>query len=329
MEISIKQIRSLAAEVMSQRGLSKNEIEMILDHLTEAELTGRPSHGFVRIARLCKKLDESPVKEITVVKETPISALLDGGNRPGIVVATKATEIAVKKAKKNHVGLVGGYNTDAIAVAGFYARKAALQGLISLVTCNSVAGVAPWGSIDCIMGTNPLAIAIPTDREPIVLDFATSKTTYGSVVVAAKKGEQIPLGLVIDKNGNPTTNPNDLPNGGALLPIADHKGSGLGLMLEILAGPMVNAKGGKNAVPGSWGFFMMVFDPKIFVPSQVLNERLNKMIDEIKASRCAPGFNEILLPGEKSSRLRKQNQTKDMLDIPDQIVKDIQALRKG
>ncbi len=328
MQISINQIRSLAAEVMLQRGLPREEANMVLDHLTEAELTGRPSHGFVRMARLCRKLDESPIKEITIIKETPVSALLDGGNRPGIVVATRATEIAIEKAKKNHIGMVGGYNTDAIAVAGFYARKAALQGLVGIVTCNSVAAVAPWGSIDCIMGTNPLAISVPTANEPIVLDFATSKTTYGSVVVAGKKGEQIPLGLIIDKNGNPTTNPNDLPNGGAMLPIAEHKGSGLGLMLEILAGPMVNAKGGNKAVPGSWGFLIMAFDPEMFVTSQLLNERLAKMIDEIKASRRAPGFNEILLPGERSSQLRKQNIAKEMLEIPEQIVKDIQALKK-
>jgi len=328
MEILIDQIRSLAAEVIMQRGLSKRETDMVLDHLVEAELTGRQGHGFIRVMRLCRKLQEDPMREIVIQNETPVSALLDGGNRPGVIVATRATEIAIAKAKTNHVGLVGGYNTDAIYVAGFYVRKIAQEGLIGILTCNSVAAVAPWGSIDRILGTNPLAIAIPTHDEPIVLDFATSKATYGGVLVSAKKGEKIPPDILIDKNGKPTTNPNDLEDGGALLPIADYKGSGLALMLEILAGPMINAKGGDKAVPGTWGFFIMSFDPKIFVEKEVFNERLHKMIQEIKDSRRAAGFNETLLPGERSIRMRKMGLNKKAINIPDQILSDIQALRR-
>jgi L-2-hydroxycarboxylate dehydrogenase (NAD+) len=327
MDISIKEIRTLAEEVIMQRGLSRDETSQILDHLVEAELTGRQGHGFIRVMRLCRKLQEDSLQDIKVTKDTPVSALLDGGNRPGVVVATKATDIAIEKAKNNHVGIVGGYNTDAIYVAGFYVRKIAKEGLVGVLTCNSVAAVAPWGSIDSIMGTNPLAIAVPTSGEPIVLDFSTSKANYGDVLVAAKKGEKVPNGILIDKNGNPTNDPNDLEAGGVLLPIAGYKGSGLSFMLEILAGPMINAKGGNKAVSGSWGFLVMAIDPKIFASKEELDDRIDRLVREVKASRRATNVDEILLPGERSNRMRQNRLSKDTLSIPDQIVKDIRALR--
>ncbi len=327
MEIPINEIWALSAEVLTQRGLSQAETDMVLEHLLDAELSGRPSHGFVRVIRICQMIDAEPMGEIVVVRETPVSVLLDGGNRPGIVVATRATEMALEKAGAHHVGLAGGFNCDSIYVTGTYARQAALEGFVAIVTCNSTAAVAPWGSIDPIMGTNPLAIAIPTGGEPIVLDFATSKTTYGHVIIAMKTGEMLPPGLLINQDGDPTTDPNDIAEG-ALLPIAGHKGSGLSLMLELLAGPLVNAKGGKDAVPGSWGFFLVVWDPEIFVPRQALNERVASVTREVKAARPAPGFNEILLPGERSARLRRQNADRTTLMIPDPVLDEIRSLHR-
>jgi len=327
MEIAIQEIRELSAKVLRQRGLEPDEIEMVLDHLLDAELSGKPSHGFIRVIRICKIIDADPMGELRIVKETPVSVLLDGGNRPGIVVATRATEIAIEKARAHHVGLAGGYNCDAIYVTGAYARQAALEGLIGIVTCNSTAAVAPWGSIDPIMGTNPLAIAVPTGDEPIVLDFATSKTTYGDVMVAMKTGLPLPHGILIDKDGQSTTDPNAITEG-ALLPIAAHKGSGLSMMLEILAGPLVNAKGGREAVPGSWGFFVMVFDPEVFGPLDVFQSKLARMVEEIKGARRAPGCSDVLLPGEKGAQARAANAARTTLLIPDPVIAEIQALRQ-
>lgn len=325
MKIQLAEISAIAKTAMMRHGLSNSEAQIVLDHLVEAELSGRQTHGFVRVQRVCQMLDKAPLGDITVVKETPVSCLLRGGNKPGFVVALKATEIAIDKAKTHHVGIAGGFDTDTIGVAGYYPRLAAQQGLVGILTCNSTAKIPPWGSIDAIMGTNPLAIAIPTRDTPIVLDFSCSKITFGEALLAIKQGTKLPEGVLINGAGKLSRDPNDV-RAGALLPIGEHKGAGLALMLEILSGPMVNAKGGRNAVPGSWGFFILVFDPEIFVSRDEFYSRMDSMITEIKQSRLAAGFDEILLPGERSMRLRAENASKTILDIPAEVLKDIQDL---
>ena len=217
-----------------------------------------------------------------------------------------------------------------VGIVGFYARAVAAEGFVSIMTANSPSKIPPWGGVEPIMGTNPLTIGIPTRKGSIVLDFASSKVTFGDVLLATKKGETFPPGILLDEHGNPTTNPGDVRSGGigSILAIAQHKGAGLALMLEILAGPMVNAKGGRKAVPtGGWGFFMMVFDPETLVPRDEFYDKIDSMIAEIKNVKRAPGAAEILLPGERTARKLAKNAKRTTLEIPDSIWEEIIALK--
>lgn len=330
MQIKINELVSLTSELMVSRGLSSEEAKMVNDHLLEAELSNRPSHGFMRIPRICDRLDPSTMSDVKLVKETPVSGLLDGGAKPGFVVAYKAMEIGIIKAQENHISIVGGFNTDNIGIAGFYVREAARNGLVGIATANSPSKIPPWGGVEPIMGTNPLAIGIPSTNMPIVLDFACSKVTFGDVLLAAREGKTFEPNILLDENGDPTTDPNDVRSGGigSILAIGDHKGAGLALMLEILAGPLVQAKGGRKAVPdGGWGFFFIFFNPEILTDVSDFYTKVDKMIDEIKNIKKMPGIEEIFLPGERTARNISQNSQKDDIEISSKVYEEIIALQ--
>lgn len=331
MKIKLDDIKALSEKVLSQRGLSIDESRMVVEHLLEAELSERPSHGFIRVARICEALEKAPVKDIVVTRETEISCVLDGGNKPGFVVAYKAMQIATQKAKNLGISIVGGFNSDNIGILGFYSRRIAEYGFASIMTANSPAKIPPWGGVEPVMGTNPLCIGVPTSELPIVIDFASSKTTFGDVLLAAKKGELFPEGYLLDMNGKPTVFPGDVRSGGigAILSIAEHKGAGLALLLEILAGPMVNAKAGrKAATDGGWGFLMIVFNPELLSDTDQYLSKLDKLVEEVKSTKRAPGFDEISLPGEKTSANLQKNKNLSIIEMPETAWKELLSFDK-
>lgn len=324
MEMTLAQARSLAEQALIQRGMAANDAQTIVDHLLDAELCGRTPHGLIRLPRILKEYTSSNPRDIAICRESAVSALLDGGNQNGILVAQRAMDVAIKKGLSSGIGIVGGFNCTGIGIAGYYARQALPLHLIGFVTANSNARVAPYGSRQRILGTNPLAIAIPAEQDEIVADAASSKLTYGDIILAQKMGTQLSQPGLIDKDGYPTTNPWDLESG-AILPIGGPKGSALGVALEVIAGPLVAAKAGLRAVSGSWGFLVGTMNPDLFVPIQEFERQVQALIDEIHQSPTAPGFSEVLIPGEHSRRKRDANLQKDALTIPDAVLREITA----
>ena len=327
--VQIDEFVKLVADILQQNGMSRDEASIVIDHLLDGELTEKPSHGFIRIPKIVSDLRKSPPTDIVVENETPISMLLSGGNKTGLIVALRATELVIRKAKVSGFGIVGGYNiTGTVGAIGHYTRKIAENDLIGFMVCNSEHAMPPTGGYSLIFGTNPLSISIPASREPIVVDFASSKMTFGDLLLAMKEGRSIPEGIILDKDGNPSTDPNDAWEG-PMLPIAEHKGYCLALAIEILAGPLVKAKAGATAVPGSDGFTIAALDPGLFVPVAQFKSQVDSLIEEIKNSRRLPGVDEIFFPGERSNRKRLQNKEKKFLYLPEQVVKDIEELPGG
>lgn len=327
--VRIVEFVKLVAGILQQNGLSHEEASIVIDHLLDGELTEKPSHGFIRIPKIVRDLQKSPPTDIIIENETPISMLLDGGNKTGLIVAMRATNLVIRKAKESGFGIIGGYNiTGTVGALGHYTRKIAENDLIGFMVCNSEHAMPPTGGYSLIFGTNPLSISIPASREPIVVDFATSKMTFGDLLLAMKAGRNIPEGIILDKDGNPSTDPNDAWEG-PMLPIAKHKGYCLALAIEILSGPLVKAKAGATAVPGSDGFTIAALDPNLFVSIVQFKSQVDSLIEEIKNSRRLPGVDEIFFPGERSNRKRLQNKEKEFLDLPEQVVKDIEALARG
>lgn len=328
--IRVDEICSLAKKALLRNGIANEDADIIIAHLLDGELSGGASHGFFRIPGIVKASQKAGSSgEITKEKETEASCLLNGANRQGLVVALNGARIAIEKAKKNKIAIVGGYNyVGTTGAMGYFARIIAREGLIGFMIAGSAEGVSPWGGSEMILGTNPICISIPKHGDPIVVDLATSKWAYGDLALAMLEGRKIPEGIVLDKDGNPSTDPHDADNG-SQLPFGEHKGYALGLAVEILAGPFVGAKAGVKAVKGSDGFTIMALSPDLFVTQEAFTDQVSALIDEIKGSKKRPGFDEILYPDERSQRKRNSNKGAEYVEMLEQVIANVKKIADG
>lgn len=207
-------------------------------------------------------------------------------------------ELAIEKARDTGVGLVGVHDSNHFGVAGYYSDMAVMKDMIGIVIANTEPAVAPIGGKTPILGTNPVAIGIPSNRHYVSVDMATSASARGKLLEAARKGERIPENIALDADGNPTTDP-ELALKGSILPFGGHKGYALSFMIEILAGPLVGAAFGA-AVRGTAnpremctkGDLMMAIDPSKMVDLQEFKSSVDEFIEEVKSS------GDVLIPGD-------------------------------
>ncbi len=325
--IAFKKEKEVIRTLLKKFGASDEEAGATAEVLAEADLRGFGSHGILRLPYILRALKRGtivPNAEIKVIKETPATALIDGGHGLGHPVAARAMGSAVEKAKKQGVGAVGVHNTNHFGIAGYYAEMATREGLIGIVTTTTDALVHPWGGVEPLLGTNALAIGVPGDP-PILLDMAMSVAARGKLVKAMKEGKSVPEGWAIGPDGEPATDPKKGLEG-ALSPFGGVKGYGLALALEVLAGPLVGAAAGKEVVGtlepvegySTKGDFMIAIDPAAFGSAEEFKVRVQKFVAQIKESRKAPGVEEILAPGEPELRTREKR-LKEGIPIADEI----------
>lgn len=331
MKIKIKEATNLSNKILEGLGFSKEEARLITDNLIDAELSGKKSHGLIRIPSIKRLIDAGKVsaskKKISIKKETPVSLLIDGKNKPAFYVINKALEIAFKKIKRSPILSVGITNaTYASGFIGSYARKATEKDLIFLGFNNSPGGLVPYGSKKELWGTNPLTVGIPTNKLPIILDMASSKITWGTLLVADQEKKKIPRGVAIDKDGIITTDPEKAMEGG-LLPIAEHKGSGLAFIVEILAGALTYSRVGYS-VPGGWGTFIILIKPSILRPIAQFKKDVETAIEELKNAPRMKGFKAIYFPGERSQKLRFKHLKEGEFKLNNSLYKTLRELLK-
>ncbi|MBA7653546.1 putative oxidoreductase YjmC [subsurface metagenome] len=321
---------------MQKANIPPKDADLIAESLVRANLRGVDSHGVARMAiyieRLNKKL-VNPEPQIEILQETPAMALLDGDNGSGQVVAVRAMELVMAKARESGVALVGIRNSTHFGATAFFSMKALEQDMIGMVLANSYATVAPWGSRAPYFGTNPLSVAVPAGQElPVVLDMATSVAAWGKIVLAAQKGEPIPMGWAIDADGEVTTDATRALQG-ALVPFGGPKGSGISLVIDVLVGILTGANYGPNVGdlynnlerPQNVGQMMSAVDIRRFIDVSEFKSRMDAMIREIKALPRAKGVNEVFLPGELEVR-NQQRREKEGIPLPPATVKELQKL---
>ena len=324
MEIRIQEqnLRSFCENVFMKVGLSQQHAFIVADSLIFANVRGIDSHGIVRLPFYVQRLIEGGTKSkprIQKIKEKAASVLLDGDNGMGQVVGMHATELAIEKAKETGVCFVGVRGSSHYGVASYYTVKTAEDNMIGLSMTNGPPVMAAWGGAKGVICNNPLSIAAPCEKgRPIVLDIAMSRVAGGKVRLAAKNNQKIPVGWIIDRHGRNTENPNDLPDGGALLPFGEHKGYGLTVMLEILTGVLTGA-GMLGQIP-LWikeirsplnvGHCFMAINIEGFMDLEDFKKRLNWVIQEIKSSPLAEGAKGVFFPGELE--LRTEEETRKM-----------------
>ncbi len=329
-------LKRLCSDLLQKVKLPPKDAELIAESLVQANLRGVDSHGVARMAIYIERLNKrltNPKPRITILRETSAMALADGDNGSGQVVAKMAMELAMAKAKESGVSLVGIRNSTHFGATAFFSMMALDKDMIGITLANSYATVAPWGSRIPYFGTNPLSVAVPTGRElPIVLDMATSVAAWGKIILAAQKGESIPLGWAIDSDGDVTTDAARALQG-ALLPFGGPKGSGISLIIDVLAGLLTGANYGPYvgdlykdlANPQNVGQMMGAIDIGRFRGINEFKNRMDAMIREIKSLPTAKGMSEVFLPGEIEIRNQRRRE-KEGIPLPPTTINDLQNL---
>ena len=304
-----EQLHSVTTQVLQAAGVSPGDARIVADELRDANLMGHDSHGVIRLMQYVDFIHKGFVKPdgvFEVVQEDATLAIIDGNMQLGQVTATKALEVGLEKARESGMATLVLRNCYHVGRLGSYSQKAALAGFASMMCVNSPAGggVAPFGGIERRLGTNPIAIAAPRGDRPLVLDMTSCATAEGKLRVAFQKGEKVAEGLIIDAEGNPSTDPADFyadPEG-ALLPLGGalgHKGFGLSVMIDLFAGILSGSGVCRTDSPrGANGVWMYLADITRFLPKAEYEAIVRQYEAHIKSSRKMPGVDEILLPGE-------------------------------
>nr|WP_246079127.1 Ldh family oxidoreductase [Paenibacillus piri] len=313
-------LQQFCEQVFARAGVPRANAAIVAESLVQADLRGVESHGVVRTDIYMKRVEAgrmNPHAEPAVVSERDMVTLLDGSNNFGAVVGTRALDIAMARAKANGASIVGVRGSNHFGTGAYYALKAIEQDLILLVMSNASQTMPPTGGVRPFLGTNPLCVGVPAGQEqPFLLDMATSVVARGKIIVAAQKGEPIPSGWAIDKDGNPTNDAQAALNG-SVLPLGGPKGYAISMFIDILSGVLTGAGYGKyvNNMYENWeepqqvGHFFIAVDVSRFMPVEQFKRRMDDYIRLIKAEPKAQGVEEILIPGELEHRqtlLRKR-----------------------
>jgi len=320
--MQLYEIERICNDILTKNGLNSEESGRVTNEILEAELRGKSAHGLAHLPRIVAFLKENKRGKIIIEKESDCFALVNGNGNLGSIVASFAMKLAITKAKQHGISFVGGRTQDMFILAGNPARIALEEKMIAIVMCNSKARIAPWGGIDPVVGVNPICMAIPA-KQPIVLDMATSRITVSDINFAKRLGKQIPTECALDKDGNETQSPEEALLG-TILPFDTYKGFGLAFMIELLAGPLVGAKGGKT-VTGSRGFLFIVINPKLIVDLKDFERKVSDIVLEVKRSKKKTGITDLHFPGEKSEQ-RKEVARLSGIEIEDAILEDVKKL---
>ncbi len=321
MKISTVELRGKVISLLS-KNFSQQEAERIADYLLWADMSGINTQGVIKLTGTEPLQNIQPSGEIRIERETKLSALLDGNKNPAPLVAQQATDIAIEKAKEHGFAIVGAHNTfSSNGAQAYYVERIAKEDLIGIVLSRSPGSTAPFNSIDPLFGTNPVGFGFPTKGEPLVFDMATSAMTWYGLVLAKSRGEKIPEGLAIDKNGNLTQDPDAVMGGGALLPFdKGYKGSGIGMVVEIMAGPLAaSAYCDCETFDKEWGSTFIAIDPNLLVDVDKFKANCTDLISIIKKSRTKNTNEEIRLPGERARKFYNDSKTSGIVEVDSTI----------
>lgn len=327
MDIQISDLRNTLLTALRFRGLTPKEANIVAEPFLEAELSGKKTHGITKFFLIDEAI-KNRRGQPRIVKNNFNYALIDAQQELGYISAQFATAVLIKKARLYGNALVATRNSYYYSMAGLYARKVAEAGFISIITNNGgPAAVTPFGGVDPVLGTNPLAIGIPFSKGPIVLDLATSEQTWGEINQAKLEKRKLKPNTFYDARGNFTTNPQLAV---AIKAFGQAKGAGLNFMLEILTGALVGTKMGLQSKSGyDLGFLFFAFSPKLFSTPANFDQQVKQLVREMKHTRTVRGVKQIFLPGEKSWQTRQKHLKRGNVQIPQVTWNKLQAFARG
>src|ERR1700719_2712486 len=300
--LSVADARELAESALRGVGFDDDEARIIADHVVDAALCGYEYSGLAKILNIPDAANfKRPRRPIRVLRETDVSLAFDGGNNVGMLALYRAAEATIGKAAAHGIALVSVTDAWMSGRSAYYVEMIANAGLVAIHTAASSPLVAPPGGVRAVLGTNPIAIAVPSSRGPIVLDMGTSAYMMTEVMLRERLGELLPEGVALGPGGEPARDPTAARRG-ALLPFGSYKGFGLALMMQalgLLAGSGLDAE-------SEYGYLFIAFRPDLVGPADVFKRQVTQLIERIKATPRQPGVDEIRIPSERASRCRER-----------------------
>lgn len=303
-------LKKFTAEVFEKAGIPSEDAAVMAEVLVTTDMRGVHSHGVVRSARYIDCIRAGgiqPAATPEVLEESPSHLRIDAKGGLGIPVSFKAVGQVIEKARKAPIAIGTVNHSDHYGAAGYYAMLCAENGLVGFSMSNTCPLVAVTGGASAAIGNNPYAYAAPAGKyRAILFDICMSVVASGKIEIASQEKKKIPFGWILDKEGRPTDNPDDIYHGGIMLPFGEHKGYGIAVMVEIMTALLGNSglmSGVKswNTVPGrdaDTGHCFMAVNPQFFGGLSLFQSRAEQMIEEIKASKKAEGVKKIYYPGE-------------------------------
>ncbi|HEX9854001.1 MAG TPA: Ldh family oxidoreductase [Acidimicrobiia bacterium] len=329
-------LEAFVADVLGALGVLPDHAETTAKRLLEADARGRTGHGIIRLPLYAERIEAGGYNlrpAIRIARQTPVSALVDGDNGLGQVVMTLAAETAIEKAQQSGMAWVGTTRSNHAGAAGIYPAMAVGEGLIAFYFAVANAnGMPPWGGREPILGTNPIAIGVPAgDEPPFLLDIATTVASHGTIKVVAQAGEQMPIGWVVDVEGNPITDPNRADEG-FLVPIGGYKGAGLNIAIGLLAGVLNDAAFGRSVVdhrehpeiPTNTGQAIFVMRPDLFAEQDEFLARVDAKLHEFRTSEPMGGAI-VRLPGDRAAEVEKGSRAGG-IEIPEMLLGRLRGL---
>lgn len=318
MKLSIAEARALVRDCMRAVGYAPDEAEAIMDHIVDAELRGVQFGGLGRALSVVERTLKAtgPRGPIEVTRETPVSALLDGGDQPGYLVARRATEIAASKAAEAGIGVCGAHNTWYSGMFSYYMEMATREGLVAMAAAGSDWRVAPHGSTEARFGTNPIAFGFPSLGDPVILDLGTSSIMVGEAVLAARQGRSLPEDAAFDPEGRPTLDPEQALEG-ALTVWGGHKGSGLALVVQLLG--LLCQSALQPPVLSDSSFFIIALRPDLLMPSEEYRQQVSDYAEAVRSARPLDPERPVRMPFERSAAERRARLERGWIEIPEAL----------
>jgi L-2-hydroxycarboxylate dehydrogenase (NAD+) len=312
-------LRAFMAEAFATCGLPPADAAEVAGLMVQADLTGSDAHGVFRLAQYVQWLQNgtiNPRATLRIAERAPATAVVDGDNGMGHLAAAFAARTAVEIARETGVAWVGARNSNHAGAAAGYAAIPVEHGMVGIYAAASGANhMVMWGGSEPLLGTNPIAVGIPAgDEPPVMLDIATSVSSFGVIKTYAMQGKPLPEGWMINRSdGTPLTDPKRVAEG-ALLPIGGYKGSGLALAIGLLAGPLNRAAFGRDvrdfsaeaSGPSNTGQFVIALDIARFIDPALFAREVDRHLRDLRGSQPLPGIEEIRIPGQGRQRRKEQ-----------------------
>ena len=321
--LPVAEATALGERALQRVGYDGEGARIIVDQLVDNALCGYRFAGLPRILAIAGDDKTRRAREpVKIVRETAVSALLDGGNNVGYIVAYRAAEVAIAKARASGVASVGAYNSYYSGRNAYFVEKIVREGLVAFHASSAHPRVLPPGAARPMLGTNPICFGFPSDDGPVIFDMGTASFMWGEVMLHAHLGEPLPDGVGFDEQGRPSRDAQAVLKG-CVAPFGGHKGYGLSFAIQAL-GILAGAALAKGEVR-DYGFFFWAVDPDVMLPGGEFRRQMSEYVRQIKATPRQPGVEEIRIPSERARRERERRR-KEGIVLERKVVESLRAL---